>query len=86
MYTFDTVEVIDLALTEIKLSNMMRCVEEVYTARWGRKVTVQDVLRKFYIDDRMGVRAIGREINIAPMTVSKWLKEFGIDSRKINWL
>lgn len=67
-------------------SLMQRLVEEVYAARWKEPVTMQQILKRLYIDEHKSVREMGKEMNVSPTTISKWLKDFGIDTRKIKWL
>ena len=75
-----------MALIPVKKSFMMKCIEEVYTVRMGHKMYIEDILKVLYINENKSVRVMSKELNISPMAVSKWLKFFGINTRKITWL
>jgi transposase-like protein len=57
----------------------MCLVEELYG------MPIEKVLRKFYVDEQMPMRAIGKKLHLSPGTVQNWLRKSGIASRKCTW-
>jgi transposase-like protein len=54
-------------------------VEELYG------MPIEKVLRKFYVDEQMPMRAIGKKLHLSPGTVQNWLRKSGIPSRVCKW-
>ena len=50
--------------------------KELVRERTGREV--DDVLRELYVDKRHSQKEIGRALGVHRMTISTWLREYGI--------
>lgn len=50
------------------------------------KKPIEDILREMYVDRRMGIHLISKELILSPSTVQKWLKEANIRTRKITFI
>lgn len=68
-----------------RITAAQKTLEDLYTLRWNKKVTIKDILKKMYMDMGMTIIEISKELRVSQGTVSGWLKDFGIPARGWNF-
>lgn len=74
-----------MAKTSTK-SSTQKLIEELYTERFKKPMTIKDIMVYLYINKEMSLAKIAAELHVSTGTVHNWLVESGITARKMVWL
>jgi transposase-like protein len=70
-----------------RMDALQQYITQVYQKKWNKpSLTIKELLRIMYVDKKMSMMSIAKELGISPNTVQRWLKKQGISSRKMRWL
>lgn len=63
-------------------TNTMQRIEQIYGKN---EETIEEILRRMYIDEEKNIEEIAKELNLSTGTVYHWLKLADIKMRKMKW-
>lgn len=66
----------------MKEDGRKKVLEELYTLKFGKKMTMRKILYHFYVDQDMSIRALAREFHCSQGTISNWLRQYGISGKR----
>lgn len=66
-------------MKKLKRTKFIERLEKQY----GKEI--EELLREMYVDEGKTIRQIADELIISDKTVWTWLKEIGIQTRKMKW-
>jgi DNA-binding transcriptional regulator YiaG len=63
-----------------------KLIEELYTERYGKPVTIKDIIKTMYINEHKTQKQIANTLHVSVGTVNAWMVKHAIASRKITWI
>ncbi len=64
----------------------VKMIEDFYTLKEGKKMTIRKILYKMYVREDMSIRQIAKILYVSQGTVSNWLKKYGIAAKRFVYV
>jgi len=63
-----------------------KMIEDFYTLKYGKKMTIKKILYQLYVKNDMSIRQIAKQLYVSQATVSNWLKKYGIAAKRFIYV
>jgi DNA invertase Pin-like site-specific DNA recombinase len=67
-------------------TSTQKLIGDLYSIKWNKEVDIREVIRTLYVDEKKNIHQIAKELHVGAGTFHKWLREYQIPVRKMQWL